>query len=1172
MTLRKSIWSLFGAMTALLVLCFSQTALGQAVNGTLLGTVTDSTGAAVPNAQVTATLVSTGIAHTSASNGSGNYTFPDMQPGIYTITVNAAGFKKAQQQNINLLSNTSPRIDFALQPGNVSETIIVTTAPPVLQTDRADISTKIEAQSVMELPLTTGRNFQSLLNLVPGTSPATYQHSQFFNAQNSLQTQANGMPRVSNLYQIEGIDDDERTGLLQILIPPAEAIQSVDVSTNNYEPELGRSVGAITNVTLKSGTNQFHGSAFEYLQNNYTNARSYFGGPLGHLSYNYFGGSLGGPIKKNKLFIFGDFLRTVDSEAISSTYTIPDARWYTNAGNTTGCTDTKGCIDLSSALHNNTGQIYDPATGDGSSAHPRTAFTINQIPISRINAVSLTMLQGIVTAAGKYGTLNSTLPLYSPTNNYTTKLPFSKKSNSFDIKGDYTPQDKDHVSGRISWQRTNTYQAPSFGAFLGGPQGSGFEATGTQTTYSTGGIYDHIFSPRFFTELRFGVAHLRSVATPNDYGSNDATTIGVPGVNLSDQPFTSGQVGITVNGGFSNPLIGYSASLPWIRAEANIDVVNTWTRIVGNHTIKWGIDLRRVRDDLLQDQTFSPRGAYTFNDTQTSTAGASTNIANYVASFLLDQPSQAGRDLNTFFPCYRQWWFFAYGGDKWQATPKLTLDYGMRWEFYPPATPRIAGGFSNYDPTNNTLVLAGLGSNPSNLGMETHYEYFAPRTGLSYRVSNDTVLRLGFGMSYIPFTDNTYAYNYPIRANNSYQPAGATSGVAVLADGVTPASFQAGFPAPVAVTIPSSGIIQANTPALISQAYTYIPKTFKNSYAMAWNMAIQQAFGPNYSLQVAYVGNHGSRMNLSQNINNPSTYGGGNGSMPENSTTFTGGATGRTAATNQFFLGDSSNYHSLQVQLTKRYSFGLSFTSAFTWGKALNYATGGDDNGSLMFFINKRRNYAPADFDRRKNFEQSFSYDLPAGRGHRYFNSQLGNMVLGGWRLTGVISAVSGTPFSVYASGTSLNTPGTAQTAILGSNGYKVTHKIGSSAPWFQNDAGAAGSSATWQQPTGCTSTPCTNPGLGNTGRNQFRGPAYLQNNFSLAKKFLLYRELASEVRIDAVQLTNTPQFSNPNTGSGTLISSGSFGYVTSTVGSGQGTVNGVGGGRSLQGSVRVSF
>ena len=1154
---------LIGPLFATLLLCLSQLALGQAVNGTLLGTVTDTTNAAVPNAKVLATETSTGVSHESVSNESGNYTFPDMPPGSYRVAVEAKGFKKAMQENVPLLSNSAVRVDIAMQPGEVTETVTVTTAPPILQTDRADISTKIDAANVAELPLTTGRNFQSLLNLVPGTSPATFQHSQFFNAQNSLQTQANGMPRVSNLYQIEGIDDDERTGLLQILIPPAEAIQAVDVSTNNYEPELGRSVGAITNVTLKSGTNALHGSAFEYIQNNAVNARSYFSGKLGHLSYNYFGGAIGGPIKKDKLFFFGDYLRTIDSEAVSSTFTVPDARWYTNAGATPGCVDPAGCVDLSGALVGTTGQIYDPTTGDGTPAHPRTPFANNQIPFSRINSVSLNMLQALNAAFPKYGKLNSTLPLSNPSNNYTTNLPFKKDAHSFDVKIDWIVREKDHLNGRFSWQHTNTFQAPAFGNFLGGPQGGGFEAKGSQTAYSTGGIYDHVFSPKFLTEVRVGVAHLRNAANPLDYGTNDATTIGVPGVNIGGQPFTSGQVGITINGGFSNPLIGYSASVPWIRAESNIDAVNTWTRIIGNHTIKWGADIRRVRDDLLQDQTFSPRGAFTFNDLQTSTTGAKTNIANFMGSFLLDQPSQTGRDLNTFFPCYRQWWFFAYGGDKWQATPKLTVDYGVRWEFYPPATPRIAGGFSNYNPSNNTLVLAGLGGNPSNLGINTQYKYFAPRTGLSYRAHESTVIRMGFGMSYIPFTDNTYAYNYPIRANNSYQPAGSSFTPAVLSDGVTVATFQAGFPAPVPVTIPTNGIIAASTPALISQVYTYIPKNFRNSYAEAWNLAVQQGFGPNFTLQIAYVGNHGTLMNVSQNINLPSVYGGGNASLPENSKAFTGGTTGRTAATNEYFLGASSNYNGLQVQLTKRYSAGLSFTSGFTWGKALTYATGGDDNGGLVFFINLRKNYAPADFDRARNFEQSFTYELPFGRGHNSFNSGLGDAVFGGWRLSGVVSVLSGLPFSVYANQGALNTPGTALLANI-AGGPRVLHKVGAGKQWLDK--------SNFSQPAGCAGAfPCS-PALGNTGRNEFRGPGYWQNNVSLAKKFTIYREFASEVRIDAVQLTNTPQFGLPNSGSGSIFTASNFGQVTSTLGSGQGSVNGIGGGRSLQGSLRFSF
>ncbi len=760
----------FRHIILLLTLSLSPSLFGQAVNATLLGTITDSSGATVAGAKVTATEVTTGLIHESVTNESGNYTFPDMPPGRYSVTAEATGFKKETQQNIDLLSNSSTRIDVAMTTGSVSEEVLVTTTPALLQTDRADISTKIEAKQIADLPLGTNRNFQSLLNTVPGMTPATFQHSQFFNAASSLQTEANGMPRMGNLYQIEGIDDDERTGLLQIIIPPVDAIQSVDISTNNFEAELGRAIGGVTNVTLKSGSNAFHGTAFEFIQNSAVNARSYFGGPLGHLSYNYYGGSIGGPIIKNKLFFFGDYLGTSDHEKISNTLTIPDARYYTP--------NAQGNIDLSAALTGGAGQIYDPATGDGNGTgpgHQRTAFANNQIPFSRVNSVSLAILKGINAAAATNGILNPNAPLSSPTNNYTSNLPFTKGSNSFDVKIDWGINERNHLSGRYSYQRVATFQAPAFGSFFGGPAGGGFEANGLQTSYSTGANYDHVFSPTLFTEARIGVAHLRNNANPINYGSNDADTLGVPGVNIEGQPFTSGQVGLTVNGGFSNPLIGYSASVPWIRGESNIDFVNNWTKVIRNHTIKFGGDLRRIRDDLLQDQTFSPRGLYTFSDVQTSQSGQKTNSANDVASFLLDVPSQVGRDLNTFFPAYRQWWFFAFASDKWQVTPKLTVDLGVRWEFYPPATPKSAGGFSNYNPANGTLVIAGTGGNPSNLGMETRYRYWAPRTGFAYRISDETVVRGGFGISYMPFPDNNYAYNYPIRANNAFNPVGSST-------------------------------------------------------------------------------------------------------------------------------------------------------------------------------------------------------------------------------------------------------------------------------------------------------------------------------------------------------------------------------------------------------------
>ena len=1154
---KLTIYLLFGLVTSL---SFSFYAFGQAVSGSLLGTVQDSSGAAVAKASITVIETNTGTTYQSVTNDAGNYTIPSLPPGRYSVTASAQGFKKVTHENIDVLLNSSTRVDFDVVPGSVNEEVLVTTAPPLLQTDRADISTKLETHDIANLPLTTNRNFQSLLNLVPGTAPATYEHSQFFNAQGALQTRANGLPRHGNLYQIEGIDDDERTGLLQIIIPPADAIQSVDISTNNFEAELGRATGAVTNVILKSGTNAFHGSAFEYIQNNAVNARSYFGGPLGHLSYNYFGGSIGGPILKDKLFFFGDYLRSSDHEHIANTFTIPPPQFYTP--------NSQGFIDLSAPLKaDGTGQIFDPSTGDGTAAHPRAKFANNQIPIGRVNPVSLRILQEL----GKVAKPNQNQSnIASPSNNYFVNLPFTKTSDSFDTKIDYTLNEKNHVSGRYSFQRVVTFQAPAFGSFLGGPAGGGFQGTGHQTSYSLGVNYDHVFSPTLFTEARFGIAHLRNNAQPSDYGSNDATAIGIPGVNISQ--FTSGQVGIFIGNslfgrsGNDDPLIGYSASVPWIRGESNIDFVNNWTKVIRNHTVKVGIDLRRVRDDLLQDQTFSPRGIFRFAEPQTSdfTGTGKTNVANDIASFLLDLPSQVGRDVNTYFPAYRQWWFFTFASDKWQATSKLTVDLGVRWEFYPPATPKIAGGFSNYDPVNNNLVIAGVGSNPSNLGMQTRYRYFAPRTGFSYRATDSTVIRGGFGISYTPYPDNNYAYNYPVRANNSYGLAGSSPfTAAVLADGVTTATFQAGFPAPVPIPVPSNGIIPTNTPTLAAQQYFYVPLDYKNPYVESWNVAVQQALPYNMSFQVAYVANHGVNMGSNLDINNPSYYGAGTTSKPEYNCAGCPSNVHRTASTQMIFKGFSSNYQSLQTQLNKRFSNGLAFTTAFTWGKGLNYMD--SDDGGIKFFINPRRNYGPADYDRLLNYEQSFTYELPFGRGHSHLSSGVTSIVLGGWKLAGIISVVSGTPFTVYASGSSLNTPGTAQTANL-SGPYKVTHGIGSNTYWLDVTA--------FSQPSGCPAlpAPCPTPGLGNTGRNQFRGPGYIQDNLSIFKSFPIWREATLETRFDAFQLSNTPQFNNPNSGSGNIIGSGNFGRVTSTLGSGQGSVNGIGGGRSLQASARITF
>jgi hypothetical protein len=1163
----------FALSLALLAICFwgSPFLHGQAVSGTIVGTITDSTGASVPNAQITIVLTGQSVTYTTVSNESGNFTEPNLPSGTYTVTIVSQGFKKETRENIAVLTNQTTRVDASLSNGSSSETITVTSAPPLLQTDRADISTSLEQHQIATLPLSSGNSFQSLLNTVPGMAPVVFNNSQFFNANNDLSVNANGQSSYVNLYQIEGIDDDQRTGIHIILVPPAAAIQNVDITTNNFEAEFGRAVGSVVNVTLKSGTNNFHGSAFQSMENNGVNARNYFAnGPNGRLVYNYTGGSIGGPILKDKLFAFGDFLRVSDHEASTVNENIP----FYNV--------TNNVLDLSEY----SGQVYDPNTGVTSTCTGgtgqvcgtgRTPFVGNLIPLSNpgispIATKVFSLLDGLARDP-KTNLASAQYIAGATTNNFSQNSPFSKDSISYDIKSDYAISEKDHLSGRFSHQKTTTFQAPLFGSFLGGPAGGGFEATGTATAYSTGANYDHTFSPKLLTELRFGVAHLRNSAQQTDYGANDAAKLGIPGngPNGTNNVITSsGQVAFQVNnfvgngGGSGNPLIGYSVSLPWLRAESNIDVANNWTKILGNHTLKAGIDVRRIRDDLLQGNVNAAAGSFYFSENQTSAPGATaykgavTGQANDFASVLFDVPSSVGQDTNSTFPAYRQTWLFFFVSDKWQATPKLTVDVGLRYELYPPATPRKAGGFVNYNPATNQLVMAGVNGNPSNLGMKTDYTNFAPRLGASYRVSDQTVVRAGFGVSYVPFVDNSYAYNYPIKTSTNYTFTPTYGPALNPAGGVV--NFVTGIPATPTVNFGSNGTLtESAANGTIGLGNLYIPLNFKNAYVSSWNVALQQALPKDMSLQVAYVANHGTRIDVAQNINLPKIYGQSNAYDPLNHAA--DGVTptfGKTASVTQYFLGYSTNYQSLQVQLSRRFTNGLAFSSAFTWGKAQNYQTGAQDGGLLFWAGPVHRNYALADFDRTRNFEQTVTYELPAGHGHHYFNSGPAAYALGGWRVSAILSAVSGLPFTISSSSTS----GTTQTANQ-VGPYKVTHNVtrAGNVAWFNASSFVALPSCAY---SAASPVPCP---FGNTGRNQFRGPGYFSDNLSLFKSFPIFRESSLEARFDAFNLTNTPAFGLPNSTVGSHL-----GQITGTLGSGVGNVNGVGGPRVLQAGVKFAF
>jgi len=1057
----------------------SENLRAQAVNGTLLGTVTDSGGAVVAGANVSITEVNTSLSRSTSTNESGNYVFGNLNRGVYRIEVQHAGFKKAVFDKVDVLVNNDTRVDVQLEPGGITESVEVAAGAALLQTDRADVGRQIETKQLQDMPLAFNRNFQSLLNLVPGATRAFRPHSEFFNSQDSLSTQINGQSRLANNVQIEGIDNNHRTGLLSVLIPPIEALSSVDITTSNYEAELGRAGGAVTNVTLRSGTNQIHGSVYEFNRVDKLAARPFLATTKAHTVYNQFGFTLGGPIKKNKTFIFGDYQGIRDRRGDVTRPTIPTLEFR------------NGDFRSSPTV------IYDPATGDAQGRgrqQIRCNGVLNVICPERISPVARKIL-GFIPAPTRPGF----------TSNYELATTRIKDTESFDVKLDHKLGDNDGFFVRYSFQRPKVFDPGIYGIY-GGPKGDGFAGTGINRTQGGAINYTHVFNPSFITEFRLGFSRYRNIADNQDTGTETSSEIGIPGVNLDK--FTSGLAYIDI-AGYTNPVVGFSPSLPWVRAETNVDLVSNWTRIFRNHTVKWGVDARLNKDDLLQTQTYSPRGRFFFRSGPTSLNPASgqtapaSGFANAFASFLLDLPNEYGRDLPGTFPTVRQKSLFTYVQDKWVVTQKLTVNIGLRHEIYFAPTPMFKAGFSNYNPNNNTLELAGIGTIPENMGRETQYKNFAPRLGVAYRFDENTVIRGGYGISIdASFPDDKYAFNFPVKQNNAFNAPNSFSAAGKMATG---------FAAPLVAAIPPDGVI---SPAPLNQVYLFIPLNTKEGYIQAWNIAVERALRWNFVFELAYVGNHNVGVLTRQNINASLVPGSGAAGRPLNQ------KFGRTNDTNIWMRTDT-NYNGLQMKLDRRFSNGFLLTTAYTFSKAINYT---DDQGGLAIPAVLALNRGRAGYDRTHSFVQSYIYELPFGPNKRWLNSGVGRWVLGDWQLNGIFSAYSGQPLNITISATSLNAPGNGNRPNVVKE-FKQLGAVGAGTKWFDTTV--------FQAPAANT--------YGTLGRNVFDGPGFANLDLSFFRKFRVTERVGGEFRAEFFNFTNTPQLNQP----GVVVGNAGFGEIT---------------------------
>jgi hypothetical protein len=884
------------------------------------------------------------------------------------------------------------------------------------------------------------------------------QHSEFYNSHDSLSVRVNGQGRQFNNFQIEGIENKIDNGNLTALVPPAEAIQTVDMSTSNFDPEFGNAGGAVTNVTLRSGTNDFHGSLFHFHRNENIQARNTFAVTKAPTVYNQFGGTFGGRLIRDKIFFFADYQGSRDHLGQVNRGALPGAAF--RSGNLSGVNVT----------------IYDPATGNATGGG-RTPFAGNQIPQGRISPITRRILGFIP---------NPNLSANEGQVNYSQNSVRIKTLDQTDSKVDWVAGSNDRFAFKYSLQKAVVTDHGLFGpgGIYGGFRNGGFGGSGPARTQSGGISYSKVITPTLVWESRFGVVRNRNDALNSDTGSKISEEIGIRGVNLDS--WTSGLTEIRVNG-YAQPLVGFSPSLPWARSVTTFGFVNNFSKIFTKHIIRFGADLRRERNDLLQTQTFNPRGRFDYQPGQTGDSGnTSRNFANAFASFLLDLPNTSGRDLPFVFPARREFIYNFYFQDKWQVTQKLTLDLGVRLERERGSRPRFAGGFSNYNPANNTLELSGIGAIP--IFIANANNNWGPRLGVAYRFNEQTVVRTGYGISYFP--RRMGQTNFPILQNNGFPATNAFVSSAV--------TMTTGFPAFAPFVSPANGII---TNAPLVNNYGVTPGNLASPYVQSWNFAIQRALPWKLALDLAYVGNKGVNNQTTYNMNASQVPGTGNNGRPLFQQF-------RRTADTSFPVGTSTWYNGLQVKFDRRVGSGLFLTTAYTFSKGLNYA---EDTDGVATSMNVRLNKGHMADNRTHLFTQSYMWELPFGKGKKWATSGAAKWLAGGWQFQGLLSMMTGTWFSPSVSGV-VNAPGNADRP----NWIAPITYLGNAGPgqkFFDPRAFA---------------TPAQNT-LGNAGRNIIQGPGGVNVDASLHRDFLIKEGMQLSLRVESFNFANTPHYNNPN-------------------------------------------
>lgn len=1104
--MRKAIFSF-----ALFMLLAPVTAFGQAVYGNIVGTVTDSQGAAVANAKVVITDTARQTSVTTATNSDGNFTQRGLIAGLYQIRIEASGFKSAVS-NVTVSVDQETRAELKLEIGELTQVVEISAEAPLLKTERSDVAVTFNEKTVTNLPL-INRRFTQFELLTPGVQATTSQTASSEDPQGSNRKVVNGQSFAGTTQLLDGTDNRDALLSLIVINPTLESLAEAKITTSAYDAEFGATAGVVS-VQTKSGTNDFHAVGFDYLRNGVLNARNPFTqfNPIrGTTRYipvtqlNQFGGAASGRIIKDKLFWFADYQGTRRNTGGSALLRVPSAA--ERAGDLSGLG-----VD-----------IFDPLSGDAPAA--RTQFTGNRIPTGRLSAQAQRLLSFIP--------LPNIAGVTRDNPNYVGSGTIKFNEDLTNTRWDYFHSANLQFFGRYSLADYRL-DSPGIFGFAGGGRGfdeqAPFAGISRTRNQSIAAGFNYNVSGNWLTDFRFGFFRYRVNVDPGAGDSTPAKDAGIPGLNTDS--FTGGMPAFLLNGygpgGNTGNQFNFGYALQFARCncplrqnERAFQFVNNWTNIRGNHTFKFGLDYRYAMNLRIPSDRHRA-GELQFNAarTQGPSGGGSA-----LASFLLGDVSVFERYVSTITDAEeRQHRFFTYVQDNWRATRNLTINGGVRYENYRPQSVTGPGKGGFVDINTGEVLIAGSQGVGLDLNQKVPNNLFAPRIGIAYKLGDKTVLRMGYGRGFdIGVFGSVFGHNVtqnlPVLGIQSLQPARNFDSVFTLAQG--PAALD---PATVLNSRPKG---PNGRPILPNGVTAFIlPDTVRLPTTDSWNLTLQRQTVGNIAVEAAYVGTKGTHV-----------FAGFGGDYDFNQATVVGFGTLTTNQRKPFFnkfgwsqnfryygSDASNNFHSLQLKAEKRFSDGISLLTHYTWSRSFHYT-------NTYYNIDAKQAYGPNDNHRSHVFTLAGVWEVPVGNGRKFLSNagKAVDAVLGGWQLSTIYSLQSGLPFTPsYRDCNADRDTGWCRPDLVGD--WKPTNPDRNQ--WFVTTPLAANGQVTPLTANGQVLGPWGRPQrgtFGSVGRNRLLGPKFQQFDASLSKTFSITERFKAQFRAEMFNLPNQVNLANPN-------------------------------------------